>query len=59
MTNEDETMKDNKKSNPGVEKQPSREPVTPRTEDEEREKRLNEAFEENVKRYRKTFEELS
>ena len=54
-------MKDNKnkKSNPGVEKQPSREPVTPRTEDEEREKRLNEAFEENVKRYRKSFEELS
>jgi hypothetical protein len=52
-------MKDNKKSNPGVEKQPSREPVTPRTEEEKRDKRLDEAFEENVKRYRKTFEALS
>ena len=54
-------MKDNKnkKSNPGVEQQPHRDPVTPRAEAQEREKRLNEAFEENVKRYRKTFEALS
>ena len=54
-------MKDNKnkKSNPGVEQQPPREPVTPRAEEEEREKRLNEAFEENARRYRKTFEALS
>ena len=50
---------ENKKINPDAGKQPPPKPVTPHTKDEEREKLFQEAFEENVRRYRKTFEALS
>ena len=49
----------NKKLNPDAGKQPPRKPTTPRNEAQEREKLFQEAFEENVRRYRKTFEALS
>ena len=49
----------NKKHNTRDGKQPPRKPVTPHTNDEEREKLFQEAFEENLRRYRKTFEALS
>ena len=54
-------MKDdkNKKLNTGTGKQQPPKPVTPHTEDKEREKLFHEAFEENLRRYRKTFEALS
>jgi hypothetical protein len=54
-------MKDdkNKTHNDGTGKQPPRDPITPQARDEEREKLLQEAFEENIRRYRKTFEALS
>ena len=54
-------MKDdkNKKHNSGAEQQSHRKPVTPRTKDEEREKLFQEAFEEKLSRYRRTFEALA
>jgi len=54
-------MKDdkNKKHNSRTGKKPPRKSVTQHTKDEEREKLFQEAFEENLRRYRKTFEALS